>query len=86
MKWQYKEEHPFEKRRAEGEKIRKKYPERVPVSIQIMDEIASAGAALRFGSSTSWFGKLVSTSALHLLCLMVLAENLYSKILLFRFS
>lgn len=34
MKWQYKEEHPFEKRRAEGEKIRKKYPDRVPVSIR----------------------------------------------------
>ena len=31
MKWEYKEEHPFEKRRAEGEKIRKKYPDRVPV-------------------------------------------------------
>lgn len=27
----YKEEHPFEKRRSEGEKIRKKYPDRVPV-------------------------------------------------------
>ena len=25
MKWTYKEEHPFEKRRAEGEKIRYKY-------------------------------------------------------------
>lgn len=33
MKWQYKEEHPFEKRRAEGEKIRRKYPDRVPVSL-----------------------------------------------------
>lgn len=33
MKFQYKEEHPFEKRKAEGEKIRRKYPERVPVSI-----------------------------------------------------
>lgn len=32
MKWVYKEEHPFEKRRAEGEKIRRKYPDRVPVS------------------------------------------------------
>lgn len=31
MKWEYKEEHSFEKRRAEGEKIRKKYPDRVPV-------------------------------------------------------
>ena len=32
MKWEYKEVHPFEKRRSEGEKIRKKYPDRVPVS------------------------------------------------------
>ena len=32
MKWEYKEEHAFEKRRAEGEKIRSKYPDRVPVS------------------------------------------------------
>lgn len=32
MKFLYKEDHPFEKRRAEGEKIRRKYPDRVPVS------------------------------------------------------
>lgn len=32
MKFQYKEEHPFEKRKAEGEKIRRKYADRVPVS------------------------------------------------------
>lgn len=32
MKFQYKEEHAFEKRRAEGDKIRRKYPDRVPVS------------------------------------------------------
>jgi len=30
----YKEEHPFEKRRAEGEKIRRKYPNRVPVIVE----------------------------------------------------
>jgi hypothetical protein len=35
MKFQYKEEHPFEKRKAEGEKIRRKYPDRVPVSIKL---------------------------------------------------
>merc|ERR1712181_85735 len=34
MKWQYKEEHPFEKRRAEGEKIRRKYSDRVPVIVE----------------------------------------------------
>ena len=31
MFWEYKEENSFEKRRTEGEKIRKKYPDRVPV-------------------------------------------------------
>lgn len=35
MKFQYKEEHAFEKRRAEGDKIRRKYPDRVPVRIKI---------------------------------------------------
>merc|ERR1711988_1877523 len=34
MKWQYKEEHPFEKRRTEGEKIRRKYPDGVPVIVE----------------------------------------------------
>lgn len=33
MKFQYKEDHPFEYRKKEGEKIRKKYPDRVPVSV-----------------------------------------------------
>lgn len=35
MKFQYKEEHVFEKRRAEGDKIRRKYPDRVPVRKKI---------------------------------------------------
>ncbi|CAB3387723.1 Hypothetical predicted protein [Cloeon dipterum] len=34
MKFQYKEEHVFEKRKAEGEKIRRKYPDRVPVIVE----------------------------------------------------
>lgn len=38
MKFQYKEEFPFEKRKAEGEKIRRKYPERVPVSHQLIND------------------------------------------------
>ncbi|CAD1472857.1 unnamed protein product, partial [Heterotrigona itama] len=33
MKFHYKEKHSFERRKVEGEKIRRKYPERVPVSI-----------------------------------------------------
>jgi hypothetical protein len=40
MKFQYKEEHPFEKRRSEGEKIRKKYPDRVPVSWDVSAPLA----------------------------------------------
>ena len=31
MKWEFKEEKSFERRREEGERIRKKYPDRVPV-------------------------------------------------------
>lgn len=34
MRWEYKEENTFEKRKAEGEKIRKKYPDRVPVIVE----------------------------------------------------
>ena len=43
MKWQYKEEHAFEKRRSEGEKIRKKYPDRVPVRIYSVYYCAISG-------------------------------------------
>jgi hypothetical protein len=39
MKFQYKEEHPFEKRKAEGEKIRRKYPDRVPVSSTLISRL-----------------------------------------------
>lgn len=51
MKFQYKEEHPFEKRKAEGEKIRRKYPDRVPVSTKSLllrlDKIIKAPRAER---------------------------------------
>lgn len=36
MRWEYKEENSFEKRKAEGEKIRKKYPDRVPVRLLLL--------------------------------------------------
>ena len=35
MKWEFKEEKSFERRREEGERIRKKYPDRVPVNIDL---------------------------------------------------
>jgi GABA(A) receptor-associated protein len=34
MKFKYKHEHTFEKRKAEGEKIRRKYPDRIPVIVE----------------------------------------------------
>jgi len=34
MNWTYKEENKFEKRRAEGEKIKRKYPDRIPVIVE----------------------------------------------------
>uniref|UniRef100_A0A8C5RSE7 Uncharacterized protein n=1 Tax=Laticauda laticaudata TaxID=8630 RepID=A0A8C5RSE7_LATLA len=34
MKFVYKEEHPFEKCHSKGEKIWKKYPDRVPIIVE----------------------------------------------------
>ncbi|XP_038650027.1 gamma-aminobutyric acid receptor-associated protein-like [Scyliorhinus canicula] len=34
MRFQYQSEQPFEVRRAEGEKIRAKYPDKVPVIVE----------------------------------------------------
>lgn len=35
MRSKFKDEHPFEKRKAEAERIRQKYADRIPVSINI---------------------------------------------------
>uniref|UniRef100_F5H007 GABA type A receptor associated protein like 1 n=1 Tax=Homo sapiens TaxID=9606 RepID=F5H007_HUMAN len=42
MKFQYKEDHPFEYRKKEGEKIRKKYPDRVPAPGLVWGQPASS--------------------------------------------
>ncbi|KAI6006019.1 autophagy-related protein 8 precursor [Pisolithus albus] len=34
MRSKFKDEHPFEKRKQEAERIRQKYPDRIPVSIR----------------------------------------------------
>lgn len=49
MKFQYKEDHPFEYRKKEGEKIRKKYPDRVPVSVTGHREEEGEGAERAWG-------------------------------------
>jgi GABA(A) receptor-associated protein len=34
MNWQYKQEHSLEQRRFESERIRRRYPDRIPVIVQ----------------------------------------------------
>jgi len=34
MKWQFKEDHTYDQRVAESQKIRQKYPDRIPVIVQ----------------------------------------------------
>ena len=40
MRSKFKDEHPFEKRKAEAERIRQKYADRIPVSLEDSNIIA----------------------------------------------
>lgn len=41
MRSKFKDEHPFEKRKAEAERIRQKYADRIPVSLnQLLPTLA----------------------------------------------
>lgn len=42
MKWQYKEEKPFDVRRTEADAVREKHPDRIPV---IVEKVASSRIA-----------------------------------------
>lgn len=68
MKFQYKEEHPFEKRRAEGDKIRRKYPDRVPVSRKLK--------IFHFSSKKKFFSFVSNMSAF-----FFLSSPLYTNLL-----
>jgi GABA(A) receptor-associated protein len=39
MRSKFKDEHPFEKRKAEAERIRQKYADRIPVSQPFLSSI-----------------------------------------------
>ena len=41
MRSKFKDEHPFEKRKAEAERIRQKYADRIPVSSQQKPNVQS---------------------------------------------
>lgn len=40
MRSKFKDEHPFEKRKAEAERIRQKYADRIPVSLSPSNRVA----------------------------------------------
>lgn len=42
MRSKFKDEHPFEKRKAEAERIRQKYADRIPVSLFLMPTLCSS--------------------------------------------
>ncbi len=42
MRSKFKDEHPFEKRKAEAERIRQKYADRIPVSHSATPNLRSA--------------------------------------------
>jgi GABA(A) receptor-associated protein len=41
MRSKFKDEHPFEKRKAEAERIRQKYNDRIPVRLPLASSSAS---------------------------------------------
>lgn len=49
MRSKFKDEHPFEKRKAEAERIRQKYTDRIPVSsiINIRDVLTATAISQR---------------------------------------
>ena len=42
MRSKFKDEHPFEKRKAEAERIRQKYADRIPVCALVTQDLVSA--------------------------------------------
>ncbi|XP_064447639.1 gamma-aminobutyric acid receptor-associated protein-like 1 isoform X4 [Mirounga angustirostris] len=62
MKFQYKEDHPFEYRKKEGEKIRKKYPDRVP-GPSSLELTASLERSLRLSDSAVFRGCVIVEKA-----------------------
>lgn len=67
MNWQYKQEHSFEQRRFESERIRRRYPDRIPVIVQPLISSSSSSSSSSSILSTSLFHSLPtsSTSSCH---------------------
>jgi GABA(A) receptor-associated protein len=59
MNWQYKHEHSLEQRRFESERIRRRYPDRIPVIVEPLISSSSSSSVL----STSLFRSFTSSSS-----------------------
>jgi GABA(A) receptor-associated protein len=59
MNWQYKHEHSLEQRRFESERIRRRYPDRIPVIVQPLVSSSTSSSIL----STSLFRSFSSSSS-----------------------
>ena len=53
MRSKFKDEHPFEKRKAEAERIRQKYADRIPVSNTLKHFTSSLSFQRRLSAWTS---------------------------------
>jgi GABA(A) receptor-associated protein len=60
MNWQYKHEHSLEQRRFESERIRRRYPDRIPVIVQPLSSSSSSSSSIL---STSLFRSFSSSSS-----------------------
>ena len=60
MNWQYKNEHSLEQRRFESERIRRRYPDRIPVIVQPFLSSSSSSSSVL---STSLFRSFTSSSS-----------------------
>jgi GABA(A) receptor-associated protein len=61
MNWQYKHEHSLEQRRFESERIRRRYPDRIPVIVQPL--LSSSPSTSSTILSTSLFRSFTSSSS-----------------------
>ncbi|CAF0756186.1 unnamed protein product [Adineta steineri] len=63
MNWQYKHEHTLEQRRFESERIRRRYPDRIPVIVQPLISSSSSSSTSSSILSTSLFRSFSSSAS-----------------------
>ncbi|CAF3317079.1 unnamed protein product [Rotaria socialis] len=63
MNWQYKQEHSLEQRRFESERIRRRYPDRIPVIVQPLLTSSSSSSSSSSIFTTSLFHSFPSSSS-----------------------